>query len=167
MIYFAPDMRKISFFSIFGVLLLSTLLTSCLNNITYLDYSPLPEASWKQDSTLVFPLVIEDTTKAYQGSYLVRYNLDYPFANLYIKYAIKDSVGNTLDSNLHQMLLMEPVSGRPLGSGVGELRDRYVLGFETIKFPYRGKYSLHLQQYMRKDPLYGIVAMGFELKEKE
>jgi gliding motility-associated lipoprotein GldH len=61
--------------------------------------------------------------------------------------------------------LFEPKTGKPLGSGLGDIFDHRQLLLDDYKFPNSGKYTISFQQYMRVDSLTNIRSMGVRIEK--
>ncbi len=97
----------------------------------------------------------------------VRNESDYPFANLYYQWQLKDSTGRELDKKLASDYLFDQKTGWPLGnSGLGNIYDHRFHLLEGYTFPYNGKYTLQYEQFMRTDTLRGILAVGLRIERK-
>ncbi|MBX2840735.1 MAG: gliding motility lipoprotein GldH [Flammeovirgaceae bacterium] len=152
-------------FLIFSLFLLS----GCSTQIVYENYIDLDDNFWAQDNQLKFDFEIQDPSAAYDLSIYIRNGLSYPFYNLYVKYELVDEKGNAiLPSDMKETSLMDPTTGRPLGSGVGDFYNNEMNIFLDYKFKAPGKYSLKIDQYMRLDSLPDITAIGIKVaKSKE
>jgi gliding motility-associated lipoprotein GldH len=65
------------------------------------------------------------------------------------------------------MLLLDPKTGEPKGSGTGDIFDIQVLALPNQRFAKPGEYTLTLEQYMRQDQLPGLMAMGVRVAKHE
>jgi gliding motility-associated lipoprotein GldH len=131
------------------------------------DYQEVDNDEWLSANKLSFPVEIEDNKSTYTLQYLARYTKDYPYYNLYLKRSILDSTGKPLSSKLQGMYLFDEKSGAPKGSGWGNKYDHTILSDSNITFPYKGKYTIQLQQYMRQDTIAGISDMGISILKHE
>ena len=62
--------------------------------------------------------------------------------------------------------LFDPKTGKPLGqSGIGDVFDHQFKLQENYKFDNIGEHTIQLQQYMRKDTLMGIYAVGIRIEK--
>ena len=68
---------------------------------------------------------------------------------------------------LHQMLLMDPKTGEPRGSGTGDIYDHQVLALPRQRFARLGNYTLTLEQFMRQDQLPGLMAVGVRVAKHQ
>jgi len=65
-----------------------------------------------------------------------------------------------LSASLHELLLLDPKTGKPLGSGSSDTYDLQAPALKGVRFPKVGTYKLKLTQYMRRDPLPQVLAVG-------
>ncbi|GAB3201577.1 gliding motility-associated lipoprotein GldH [Pontibacter aydingkolensis] len=143
------------------------LLSSCDPARVYEQNVTLPDGNWQIDNAPVFEFEIQDTTKAYDVYFNVRYNLEYDYYNLYLRHQLVGSDSTELSSKLHEILLMDAKTGKPIGKGSSDTFDLQALALDNIKFGKAGKYSLKLTQYMRRDPLPHIMAVGIRVAESK
>ncbi len=139
-------------------------LVACESSAVYEQQQSLSEGRWHVDSALVYEFRIGDTAQPYNLFYDVRYGLDYPFYNLYVTYYLEDSAGQVWQQKLQELVLMDPVTGAPYGSGVSDLFDHRVLFVRRQQFPYVGLFRLRVVQYMRQDPLPGVRNFGLRIE---
>ena len=138
-------------------------MTSCGNSYIYESYKKLPDKAWLADSVYMFDFEVKESQKI-DLSCLIRYSLDYPYHNLYIQYALKDLLGNTLNSALINMNLFDPKTGKPLGKGWGGIYTQNIPFLQGYLFDSEGVYSLKVQQRMRMDTLPEILSVGLGVK---
>lgn len=132
----------------------------------------LPEKNWKVNIPLHFPL-----TQSYQSAdwsdkevrILVKSNEDYRFCNLYLQAQLTDSAGQTVYfSKLKEIMLNDPTTGEPLGSGImgsNEVNGRLFNWKEThLPDSIQGKnLKLTLRQWMRDSSVIGIESVGLRI----
>jgi gliding motility-associated lipoprotein GldH len=58
---------------------------------------------------------------------------------------------------------MDAKSGKPLGSGSSDTYDLQTLVMDNVRFSKPGIYKLKLTQYMRRDPLPHVLAVGVRI----
>lgn len=115
----------------------------------------------------VFEFNIPDSAQTYSLYYNVRNSLDYPYARIFVTYALYDSTGKELSKKLVYHDLFDEKSGRPFGeSGLGDLYDHRFPLLTKYHFPNRGKYAVKLTQFMRKDTLQGVLAVGVRVERE-
>lgn len=130
-------------------------LLSCDPNRIFEEYQALESQTWNVQDTVTFefPYPIEDG-ETILG---IKFNQDYEYRNLYVRYFLKDSLGNNLENQLLEIPLFESTSGKPLGKGYGSSFTKY----DTIPIILQEKfYSIQFVQYMRIDDLVGIESVG-------
>ncbi|MEP3387683.1 MAG: gliding motility lipoprotein GldH [Reichenbachiella sp.] len=142
-------------------------MVACGDKTVINEQSDIQEGLWHLDSLVAFQFEIEDTTSIYQVQYNVRYAVDYPYYNLFLKYYLEDSAGEMLSSELQELVLFDKKTGEPLGEGLGDLFDRGVPVFEDQKFPYAGVYNFKVKQFMRMENLPGILSFGLKVQKPE
>jgi len=149
--------------------LLFSLLFSCDKGRIYENNVKIDSSNWAATDSLVFTFEIpqggEDAI--YNLLYNVRYSIQYPYYNLYLKHSLCDSNGNVLNEQLMNMNLFDPKTGKPLGTGMGDVFDREILFLPNFKFPHTGKYTLKAKNYMRDKPLKGIETLGLRVEKVE
>ena len=147
-----------------GFLLLH-MVTSCSDpNRIYERNVDFSNNLWLADSIAEFEFEIADTRQSYNLHYNVRNSISYPYHNLYVQYTLEDSLGNTLSKALQNMDLFDPVTGRPLGEGLGDIFDHRILAIADQQFPKQGWYRFKVQQFMRQDSLPLIMSMGLRVE---
>ena len=148
-----------------GVVLL--LSTSCDENRVYEKNVDFPDQRWAVDSIPSFEFEISDASKPYNIYWNVRNTVAYPYRNLYLTYYIEDTTGRRLTSDLHNMLLFEPKTGKPYGSGLGDIFSHQFMALPNFKFDRAGVYRIRLEQYMRTDTLPEVVSVGTRVENAE
>ena len=136
------------------------LLTACDPDRVFEQNIDFAKNSWDVQQKPTFTFVVEDTTARYDVYFNVRHASDYGFYNLYVKHTLTGPSGPVGPPLLHQMLLMDPKTGEPKGSGTGDIYDMQLLALPNQRFAQPGNYTLTLEQYMRKDQLPGLMAVG-------
>jgi gliding motility-associated lipoprotein GldH len=145
---------------------LLVVLSACDPGRVYEQNVEIPEKNWTVDNTPVFEFAIEDTTKRYNVYFNVRYSLAYDYYNLYLRHELVAPDSSELSAHLHELHLMDSKTGKPAGKGSSDTYDLQALALKDISFPQVGTYRLQLTQYMRRDPLPNIMAVGIRVEEK-
>ncbi|WP_299255450.1 gliding motility lipoprotein GldH [uncultured Cytophaga sp.] len=122
-----------------------------------------PNDSWIEKSSMDFPIEITDANATYQLFYQIRYDNEYPYYNLWINRSLLDEQGHMISKKLQGMDLFHSASGEPYGAGFGNYFDYKILSDSMQKFPKPGKYTIRIEQNMRKDTLTGIASVGVEI----
>ncbi len=148
-------------------LVLVSLLTSCDPNRVFEKNIDFENYSWDVQQKPAFTFVIEDTTARYDIYFNVRHSSSYGFYNLYVKHSLTGPDGPVGQPVLHQLLLMDPKTGEPKGSGTGDIYDLQLLALPNQRFARPGTYTLTLEQYMRQDQLPNLMAMGMRVAKHE
>jgi gliding motility-associated lipoprotein GldH len=148
-----------------GLLFLVTLLlNSCNGNIAFQQKIDIADNNWAVNEVPDFSFTISDTAQLYDVFFTFRYSLDYEYYNLYVRHTLTGIEENVISTLLHEVILMDRRTGRPKGTGSGGVFDFKVRAIRNQKFPRVGPYRLTLQQYMRRDPLPGIMAAGISIE---
>lgn len=156
-------MSRIKVFLAF--LIISLTLSSCWKNVQFEKIHNISDGVWQEHDTVSFEFEIPDSSITYNLLYDFRYTINYNYENLYLTYAIKDSTGKLLEQNLQLVGLFHPKTGKPFGSSIGDTYDYRIIGVPGFKFPYSGKFTMHLIQQMRIEELKGIEGVGLRIEK--
>lgn len=148
------------------VFLLITI-ASCADEGIYQDNIDFENGKWSSENPAKFKFDVSDTNSYYHFVYQVRNNLDYGYYNLYVQYSLKDSLGNKIEGNLQELLLMDSKTGKPFGSGFGTMYDHQFYAMKNFKFENPGSYQFMVRHYMRHDTLEGIYSVGLKLLKSD
>jgi gliding motility-associated lipoprotein GldH len=124
---------------------------------------PLAGNVWKADTALLFDVAIDNPLAAQDIFYRVRYDLDYPYYNLYVHVQVKDSLGKALYTGQHELVLLDPQTGKPAGSGLGGVYEKEFTALAGVRFPAKGVYRVRIAQYMRQATLPGLHEFGIRV----
>ncbi|WP_345237774.1 gliding motility lipoprotein GldH [Hymenobacter saemangeumensis] len=141
------------------------LLTACDPNRVFEKNTDFENYSWDVQQKPAFTFAIDDTTARYDVYFNVRNASAYGFYNLYVKHTLTGPKGPVGRPLLHHMILMDPKTGEPLGSGTGDIYDHQIRALRQLRFPQAGNYTLTLEQYMRQDQLPGLMAIGVRVQK--
>ncbi|SIS69717.1 gliding motility-associated lipoprotein GldH [Belliella pelovolcani] len=148
------------FFYGFCLTITLSLLQACSGDRVFEAYQGMEKQSWNINDTVSFDLNPQENTI---GLIAVKYNTDYAYRNLYFKYFLSDSAGNTLESQLLNIRLFDSKEGKPTGKGFGSTFTR----MDTLPIESHDQYhKIEFVQYMRVDDLEGIEAIGFKQVKK-
>jgi gliding motility-associated lipoprotein GldH len=121
------------------------------------------EIGWIQKNKVEIPFEITDTSRAYDMQVAIRQTNTYSFYNLYFISEILNEEEKSLKKAEAEAIFYDAKSGKPKGSGLGDMYSHSYTIFKNLKFPKTGKYRIRLQQNMRMDTLEGIVSIGASL----
>ncbi|WP_225986550.1 gliding motility lipoprotein GldH [Rufibacter sp. LB8] len=157
-------MKKYAFFQMF-FLAFALLFSSCDGNRVFEENQDIEKNQWPVKLTPTFTFEVTDTTQTYNVFFNVRNALHYPFYNLYLRHYLLGPDGKQISSALHDMYLMDPKTGEPQGRGAGDIFDHRFRALKNVRFSQPGKYQVRVHQYMRQDPLPGIMAIGVRVEK--
>ena len=149
------------------ILTLALITAGCDKARVFEENVNLPDSNWYVENAPVFEFQIQDTTQRYNVYLNVRYQLSYEFYNLYLRHQLLGPDGEELSSALHELTLMDAKTGKPLGKGSSNIYDIQALALKNVTFKKVGTYKLKLTQYMRRDPLANIMAVGVRVAKQE
>lgn len=142
-------------------------LCACDNNRVFETNKDFVNHRWYTDSICRFTFEIEDIGQPYNILYNVRNTLNYPFYNLYVKYALIAPDGKEISTDLQEMQLMDAKTGRPFGNGMGDIFDNQIFALKNFTFKKVGKYTFTAKQYMRKNPIDEIMSFGIRVEKNK
>ena len=149
------------------LLALLALLTACDPNRVFEQNIDFKDYSWDVQQKPSFTFQIQDTAARYNLYFNVRNASAYGYYNLYLKQTLTGPAGPIGTPRLHELILMDPKTGEPRGSGTGDIFDHQVLALPNVKFAQPGPYTLTMEQYMRQDQLPGLMAVGLRVAKVE
>jgi gliding motility-associated lipoprotein GldH len=145
---------------------LLVVLLGCDSNRLFEQNVSLLDSNWIVSEKPSFKFRIRDTGKQYNMYCNIRNNSSYPYARFFFSYALKDSIGTVLNTNLKTAFLFDVKTGKPMGnSGIGDVFDHQIPVLTNFQFKYAGTYTLEFEQSMRLDTLMGISAVGARVEE--
>ena len=146
--------------------LLALLAVACNPNQVFEQNTDFANFSWDVQKKPAFAFAIADTLPRYDVYFNVRNAANYPYYNLFVKATLLGPDGPVGAPRLHQMLLLDPKTGEPRGSGTGDIYDHSILALPNQRFGRAGRYTLTLEQYMRQDQLPGLMAVGVRVMKR-
>lgn len=151
---------------IFPFLLLAVFLSACDDTRVYEKNLDFEQRHWLVNDSAAFEFEIKDTTLRYNLYCNLRNTVSFPYARLFVNYHLEDSTGKPLQKRLIQTFLFDQNTGKPQGtSGLGDIYDHRIRLISNYRFPHAGKYNMRFEQYMRKDTLEGILAVGLRVEK--
>lgn len=151
--------------SAFGfALLLMSCLQACDSSRLFDQDHDMADTVWPVDSVQRFTFNIADTSASYNLFYKIRNSPDYGYYNLYLRFSLEDSLHRVVKSELQEVILFDPKTGKPYGSGLGSIFSHNFPAATNYKFPYPGNFSFSVHQYMRTESLDGIHSIGLRIE---
>jgi len=143
-------------------ILSSFFLISCSGDRVFEEFKAIENESWNEKDSISFDLnfPLEEAGKTLIG---IRFNESYPFTNLYVRFLGMDSLGYLKENKLLNVPLFDSKSGSPLGKGFGDTFTK----FDTLPFTIGEDIkSISVVQYMRKEEIEGVDAIGIKILKK-
>ncbi len=145
---------------------------SCGEHYLYSETHKMGEAGWTYADSLKFDFEIADTSKRYNLLLTVHHTPDFANENLYVKFTTVFPEGQEA---LQGKDRVEQVTSLRLaqkdGQWLGKCSSKECVMQIPIQtntwFPESGKYSLLVEQFMRRDSLKEIKAIDFAIQEKK
>lgn len=148
-------------------LLLAFLILGCGGNELVNERQSMGEIGWIQKNKFEIPFQITDTSQVYDLQVAIRQTNMYSFYNLYFISEIMNKEDKSIKRAEAEAIFYDAKSGKPKGSGLGDMYSHSYTIFKNLKFPKSGTYRIRLQQNMRMDTLEGIVSVGASLIKKK
>jgi len=140
---------------------------ACSENEFINQTQSMGEIGWIQKNKFEIPFEITDTTTLYDMQVAIRQTNMYSFYNLYFISEILNGDGTHIKKAQAEAIFYDAKSGKPKGSGLGDMYSHSYTIFKNLKFLRSGKYRMRLQQNMRIDTLEGIVSIGASLVKQK
>jgi len=137
---------------------------ACNSNRIYEKNVKFPDRIWEKDSEAEFNFEINDINTNYKFYFNLRNTILYPYQNIYLSYSLEDTLGNVYDSELTNINLFDSKTGKPFGSGIGDIFDHQYLVIDDYQFNNPGMYLFKIKQYMRMDSLPEIMSVGLRIE---
>ena len=140
-------------------------LSGCDKKTVFNQNKDFADAQWLINNECAFEVEILDTNMAYNLYYNVRNNLTYPYYNLYVTRYLLDDKGKIINEKLDEIFIADEKTGKPTGSGLGDIYDHKVAFAKNYKFPKAGKYTIKVKQFMRQNPLPDVLSFGIAIEK--
>ena len=154
-------------YALLPCLVLLLALSGCDKGRVFEKNKDFTDNSWAIADIQEFRFDIKDPSQQYAIYFNIRNAIFYEYYNLYLKHTLTGPDGEVISTNLHELFLMDKKTGEPLGDGAGDIFDHQVLALKNQTFAQPGTYTIKLQQYMRRDPLPGIMAVGVRVEKQD
>lgn len=159
-------LKRVSFRKLL-LLFFPVVFAACDSKTVYKSHDEFKNAQWYADYKPTFDVTIEDTISRYNVYYLLRTSIQYPYYNLYLTRKISDPDKKTIANDLVELKISDELTGKPYGSGLGDLFDQKILFMEDYQFPQSGVYSFEITQSMRQNPLPFVMSIGISVEKAE
>lgn len=149
------------------IILFLTVITAvaCQTDTLVDQHVSLSEQGWLQKNKIFIDFQVSDTSKFYDVRVAFRQSNEYPYYNLYFVPKILNADGKVIKRAFAEALLYDAKTGKPKGSGLGDMYSHQYTIFKGFKFTRLGKYQISLEQYMRTDTLKGVISVGASIIE--
>ena len=147
------------------LLFIILIVSACGSSGFYEENYDLKTNSWAIEEVPEFTFYIEDTSKRYDMDVVIRYSNRYRFQNLYVTRILEDRRGRKLDSTLVNLQMFDEKTGRPLGSGLGDIFTISEPILDSYGFNKPDTFRLRVRQTMRPDTLKEVVSVGLLIKD--
>jgi gliding motility-associated lipoprotein GldH len=123
----------------------------------------ITDAVWAENKEFTHSFEVTDASKPFAVNLVVRANKDYGYTNIYIKGTLTDTAGKEIKTELKEIFLNDIATGKPLGSGFGDINEVVAPFAVNWKVPAAGTYKLVMKQYMREKRLSGLESIGVQI----
>lgn len=149
----------------FVTILLALFVAGCDDTRVFEVNHDFEQRAWLVTEKPEFEFTIVNTVDKYSLYCNVRNSVAFPYSRLFIKYELKDSTGRLLEGKMMPAFLFDQHTGKPQGSsGLGDIYDQRFPIISNYQFPSPGKYRVSFEQFMRKDTLEGVLAVGLRVE---
>lgn len=145
-------------------LIFSFFLLSCQNKNTLFEDIERIDNNWKKNNAKSFSIPILNKDGKYDLQLIIRNNNQYPYRNLYIFTEIISPKGDSVIDTLEYQLA--DVTGKWLGSGMGEIKQNTLIFKENISLQDTGKYKVNISHAMRENNLKGLEDISLMVEKK-
>jgi gliding motility-associated lipoprotein GldH len=151
-----------------AIIVAAFLLYACDEQRLFENYKDFDNSTWVVSDQPAFEFSIADTQLSYNLYCNLRNAESYPFADFRFTYYLSDTTGVLMDKKMKITYLFDRKSGEPSGeSGLGDIYDHQFPLLKNYKFNRPGKYTVRFEQFMRRDSLPGILAVGLRVERAE
>jgi gliding motility-associated lipoprotein GldH len=148
-----------------AILISAVCFTSCDDTRVYEKNTDFEQSAWMASFKPEFDFKVPDTAQRYNLYCNIRNSVAYPYSRIFFNYYLQDSIGLTLNKELVNYTLFDARTGKPAGtSGLGDIYDHQIPIRKNHKFPYAGTHKIKFEQFMRKDTLDGVFAVGVRVE---
>ena len=153
--------------NIFSLLIIGTFIlllnTGCNGDYVFQKEIEISGGGWYYNNALAFDFDIDDISKKYNLLLEVEHAGDFGYQNLYVQFHTTYPSGEKKT----QIVSLELANKSGIWNGKcgGNIcRVEIPLQTNTV-FKETGRHSISVEQYMRKDPIEGVLNMAIKIKE--
>ncbi|MHA3788434.1 gliding motility lipoprotein GldH [Flavobacterium hauense] len=155
-----------------AVLAVLLLVSSCDKTRVFDEYKAL-DGKWKKDNKVSFSFDQKDTVSKYNMFINVRNNNSYPYNNLFLIVELQEPGSKLVKVDTLEYPMANP-DGTLMGEGFTDIKESKLWYKEKVRFPKPGKYTVSIQQAVRKggavpgvNELEGVTDVGFRIESTE
>ena len=148
------------------------LLASCDKARVFDEYKEF-DGGWEINKKAQFTFDATDTVSRYNLFVTTRANNSYPYSNLFIIVQMEQAGDKLVKVDTLEYQMANP-DGSLMGSGFSDIKESKLWYKENVKFPKAGKYTITIQQAVRKsgevpgvEELDGVTDVGFRIESTE
>lgn len=145
--------------------MMASIAFSCQNDTLVDQTVSLSEHGWLQKDKITIDFQVSDTSKSYDVRVAFRQSNDYPYYNMYFVPKVINPEGKVIKRAFAEAFLYDAKTGKPKGSGLGDMYSHQYTIFRGLRFTRLGKHQVSLEQYMRTDTLKGVISAGASIIE--
>ncbi|WP_323755294.1 gliding motility lipoprotein GldH [Roseivirga sp.] len=153
-------MKRVQWLSLLALVIT---LSACDPHKIYEDVYDFEAAVWNMDTIPEFEFNIEDSQPK-RILLNVRNTIDFKSQNLYLTYYLLNKEGAEIKSELINIQLFDPITGKPSGKG-NSIFQHEVEILPSYTFPKTGVFKIRVAQYMREADLQEIPSVGIRVEE--
>jgi gliding motility-associated lipoprotein GldH len=151
--------------TILASLLVVLLYTACDSQRVFEKNAELPDYVWDRNNVLKFSVDIQDTISSHNLYINVRNASNYQYNNLFLFVTTSAPKGGIVKDTVE--LTLADAKGKWLGNGLGDIWDNQILYKRNIRFPFKGTYTIQLEQAMRNTKLPFVMDAGIRIEKVE
>ncbi len=135
--------------------------TGCSDDYIFQKEIEIQDGEWRYSDVLPFEFEIEDVSKKYDLLLDVTHAGDYSFQNLYVQFLTTYPSGEQKE----QVVSLELASKSGIWNGAckGNSCTVEIPLQVNAAFEEAGRHSISIEQFMRKNPLRGVEAIGLKI----
>ena len=137
--------------------------TGCSESTVFREHTKIPGYIWDKNNALEFNFVIRDTAAAYNITLDVRHATYYPDDNLLVMLSMISPSGEK--AGIPITLPLKDKNGEFNGKGAGDIWDKSIEIFNSMKFPLPGNYKFIIENNQPEPKTVAIMEMGLVVKK--